>query len=211
MKENMPCPKNWNEMESRGINKFCTSCSKEVLDLSTTNWDDIYNIQKASNFNTCGRYTAKQFKDYPIEISKRNKNFKPILAAVSILLSLSNLSAQSNYQNEISGKIIDHQKEPIPFASIHIENTKFITMSDIDGHFTLKTDTNYTFNSSDSLVVQSLQYQIKKINIEAANDSVKIDLPKNKLSKKIKVELKEEYKYFTVGLIIEKPDTESEK
>lgn len=203
MNKNKPCPEEWDKMEQRGGNKFCNVCSKDVVDLTQTSWEDIYSLQKATNFKTCGRYTSKQFEEYPKEMSKRNLVLKPIAAAAAILISMTNLSAQSAPQ--ISGKITNENNEPLPFCSIQLKDTDFITISDLEGNFQLSADTSYSINSKATLIVHSFGYEQKSIPLYKEKDSLNINLPESEKLDEIIIEIKmEEHEFkgmMTVGMI----------
>lgn len=203
-KNGNPCSENWDKMDPRGKNKFCAVCSKEVVDMTKSSWDEIHAIQLESNFNTCGRYTPEQFEEYPKEMAIRNKLIKPVAAAAAVLLSLSNLSAQTNGP-QISGKITDENNEPLVFCQVLIPNTEYITLSDFEGNFKLQTDSNFKFKHTDSLFIQPMELSYKPKTVAIQPDSVNINLTKSEMLNEIIIEVKMEEQEFkglmTVGMI----------
>ncbi len=80
--------------------------------------------------------------------------------ALWLLFFTSFLSAQE----EIKGKIVDENNQPLLGANVFWQNTATGTTSDIDGNFTLKKS-----NESDNLVVSYIGYKTKKITITATD------------------------------------------
>ena len=67
--------------------------------------------------------------------SKFNFNLKGIPLLLLLMLSYSNIQAQSNV---LKGKILDKKtKEPLPFATVSIKGTDHGTVSNFLGEFTL--------------------------------------------------------------------------
>ena len=80
--------------------------------------------------------------------------------ALWLLFFTSFLSAQE----EIKGKIVDENNQPLLGANVFWQNTATGTTSDIDGNFTLKKS-----NESDNLVVSYIGYKTKKITITSTD------------------------------------------
>ncbi len=199
-----PCTENWDKMDPKGKNKFCAVCSKEVVDMTKSSWEEIHAIQLESSFNTCGRYTPTQFKEYPKEMAIRNKLIKPVAATAAVLLSLSNLTAQTNGP-QIYGKITDENNKPLAFCQVLIPNTEFITLSDFEGYFKLLTDSNFKVKKTDSLLIQPMELTYKPKKVAIQSDSVNVNLTKSEILDEIIIKIKMEELEFkglmTIGMI----------
>ena len=70
------------------------------------------------------------------------------------------ISTQSIAQ-QVSGFIVDEEKSPIPFVSIHIQNSSNGTIANSKGYFSIEAQ-----NSNDTLVFSCIGYELAKLNIE---------------------------------------------
>lgn len=90
-----PCSENFDKMTPSGEGSFCSSCAKNVIDLSRkTNSEIAKFISESKNANICARVKASQLKE-EFEFNEVSKltNFKYAAVAASILL-VSNVSGQ---------------------------------------------------------------------------------------------------------------------
>jgi hypothetical protein len=83
---------------------------------------------------------------------------KLVITTLLFLFSFQCILAQS----AISGKIVNTKNEPIPYATIRIENTNKGTISNDIGVFTMVVTTE---NKDKRLVISSLGYKTKKITL----------------------------------------------
>ena len=74
-------------------------------------------------------------------------------------IAVPNALSATNFPVTISGTLIDSKANPIPFASVAIENSPVGTTSDMQGNFHLKTEQADSFN----LLVRSVGYREKRI------------------------------------------------
>lgn len=86
-----------------------------------------------------------------------------------MVFSFSNLNAQS----DIFGKIVDENKEPLPFANILIKGSTTGTTSDFDGNFSLNKVSN-----TDVLIISMLGFKTKEI-IVGSERTIEIILIEN--------------------------------
>ena len=64
-----PCHENWNTMTPREKGRFCSSCSKTVIDFTKKTTEEIqeYLIENKNN-KVCGHFYKKQLDSIVIEI-----------------------------------------------------------------------------------------------------------------------------------------------
>ncbi len=62
-----PCPEDWNKMTPNDNGRFCTSCSKNVVDFTNMLPDEIQ-VYFQKNSNVCGRFKNTQLESLTIQI-----------------------------------------------------------------------------------------------------------------------------------------------
>ncbi|WP_299889927.1 carboxypeptidase-like regulatory domain-containing protein [uncultured Lacinutrix sp.] len=90
---------------------------------------------------------------------------KVILSTLFFLFSFQCILAQSI----ISGKIVDSNNEPIPFAHIRLENTNIGTISNDIGEFKLVV---HIKNKNKLLIISSLGYKTEKITLNNEHQAI---------------------------------------
>lgn len=66
-----PCHEKWNEMTPKDKGRFCSSCSKTVVDFTKKSTNEITNyIIENRNQQVCGHFYKKQLDTITIEIPK---------------------------------------------------------------------------------------------------------------------------------------------
>ena len=164
---NKPCRQQWNSMTNNDIGKYCSHCSKTVIDFTNLSDIEIIQVIEKSSGRLCGRLTNKQL-NRPLYVAKPQSNSSKLykILAGLILVGTSNnvlstnktplfeirksIESENEYisnienpvakdsSNIVKGKVIDEQsKEPIPFASVIIKGTKTGVSTNIDGEFVL--------------------------------------------------------------------------
>jgi hypothetical protein len=90
-----PCHENWDAMTTVDKGKFCSSCSKEVIDFSLLTDAEVLNYFKKSTGNTCGRFTNDQLQR-PLQETRieKKKGWKWLLASITSLIMISRTQAQ---------------------------------------------------------------------------------------------------------------------
>lgn len=89
-----------------------------------------------------------------------------------LLFLLSSLISVSAFAHRLSGVVQDSEGQPVPYATVYVENTTLGVVTDLKGEFFLELDKgNY------NLVVSCLSYQKKTVPVEiAGNTELKIEL-----------------------------------
>jgi TonB-linked SusC/RagA family outer membrane protein len=91
--------------------------------------------------------------------------------------AIDNITAAENKpaDREVSGVVLNEKKEPIPGASVSINGTDIGTLTDTKGRFRLSVPAN----ESVTLVISSVGYQNKTVEVNAGTASVNITLSTN--------------------------------
>ena len=120
-----PCHENFNNMTPNANGSFCSSCAKNVIDLSTkTNSEVAKFIAESKDKNICARLNVSQLEQtFEYYTHPKNNNFKYAVAVAASVLLTSNIVAQDNKQpvttvqtceakppKRMVGKIAVHQK-----------------------------------------------------------------------------------------------------
>lgn len=95
-------------------------------------------------------------------------------------------------QTKVSGRVLDSQKQPIPFANIILANSTVGTITDENGSFYLESDKNHNaitvsfvgFETKTVPLTQRATYQLDIILEEEANSLEEVVIYKGKTSKK---------------------------
>jgi len=89
---------------------------------------------------------------------------KTTIYSLVLIFALTNLTAQTAQNFRLSGQIKDIEtQEPVPYATIVVLN-KLAAVADDQGNFSLFAE-NARLETNDSLIIQSLGYQSKKMPI----------------------------------------------
>lgn len=152
--------------------KFCTECSKEVIDFTKFDNSEIVKVIEQSKGRICGRMSVSQL-DRPIEIqSKKNRSkLYKTLTAIFLIGSAGSVLAtplpstpnnsnvpknESNYKrinlkqikkdslkDIIKAQVLTEFEEPIPDANILIEELNLQIVTDSDGYFSINLPKNF--------------------------------------------------------------------
>ena len=114
-----PCHEDWNKMTSVEKGKFCSVCTKEVIDFTQKSDEELFKFVK-NNKNACGRFKTTQL-DRPIKLERKSQA-SLVPYAASLLLPLAMLNTGESYAQGTS-KISEK-----PFISLGIgSSNKFDT------------------------------------------------------------------------------------
>lgn len=92
-----PCTQEWNSMTENSCGRFCSNCSKSVIDLSNMNDSELINFAENNSGKFCGRVKATQLNRTIIKsIQEPKKGFSYKLLASIFLLNPSQGSSVSN-------------------------------------------------------------------------------------------------------------------
>jgi hypothetical protein len=139
-----PCHENWDNMSPVAKGKFCSGCSKDVVDFSLMADHEVLNFFKNSSGNTCGRLHTDQLQRpiHPTKIDKK-KNWHWLVASFTSLLIMSKSQAQKkNTTPEMIGKVL--------FATEQPKTTK----CELTGSVKVVTDTTKPACTKDSVISQ---------------------------------------------------------
>jgi hypothetical protein len=98
-----PCHEDWQKMTQTEKGKFCSVCTKEVIDFTSKTDEDLVKILSDSK-NTCGRFKKTQLnREVKLE-RKSGLNLAPYAASLLLPLSLLNTTHASSSNNSVSEK-----------------------------------------------------------------------------------------------------------
>lgn len=146
-----PCTENWNEMTPNEQGRFCSSCQKSVVDLTSKTDRQILQIYEQNEGKLCGRALPKQLnRSFSLEQPYvRKTKLKAFTALIASILGFGHLNAQEvvvtapkmetkiystkcgaalNSTKEttaatIKGKVTDQDTgEGLPFANVILES-----------------------------------------------------------------------------------------
>jgi hypothetical protein len=96
MQKPPPCYQDWDAMAKVPGGRLCAQCDKTIVDFSKKTWQDILEIQKASEFSTCGKYSTKQIRHWgyqpPVTDLAWFRKFS--FTSLLVLLGLKSVDAQ---------------------------------------------------------------------------------------------------------------------
>ena len=97
-----PCHEDWNRMKPEAQGRFCSSCSKTVVDFSTMSDFSIVNyLENNKHQSVCGRFAEDQLAKTYLWTKPHQSVFSFDLKAVALGLALSTFSAiPTQAQNE---------------------------------------------------------------------------------------------------------------
>lgn len=134
-----PCHEDWDQMKPEAQGRFCSSCSKTVVDFSSMSDFSIVNYLEAKkNESVCGRFRPSQM-DKTYSLPKPHQVFQFDLKAVALGLALTTFSAihvdaqvapidttQVIYQEPLDGMVsaieyYDHTDEKFTSGTILVD------------------------------------------------------------------------------------------
>ncbi|MCF8424851.1 MAG: carboxypeptidase-like regulatory domain-containing protein [Bacteroidia bacterium] len=122
LKIDNPCGQEWTSMTKTDFGKFCSNCSKTVVDFTQLTDNEVLQIVKQNSGKLCGRLTQDQL-NRALELYKptNTSRFHKILAGLLLVGTSENLPATDHQklQNEIVTNI-DNKKtnsEPLEIKS----------------------------------------------------------------------------------------------
>jgi hypothetical protein len=184
IKVGTPCSEKWETFEKRGLNGYCNSCAKEVVDFTKMSDSEIKNYFKRSTGEVCGRMRTNQQKIYSDTSRFSLKPLTPVLMVSSAFL-FSGISANAQSKDEteqtsrkdkyqskenirpnnsnriITGIVTDDTGEKLPGVNISIKGTTSETHSDLNGHYRIEV------NSSDFLIFSFIGFDTKEVPVGA--------------------------------------------
>lgn len=109
-----PCHADWDQMKPEAQGRFCSSCSKTVVDFSTMSDFSIVNyLENNKHQSVCGRFAEDQLAKTYLWTKPHQSAFSFDLKAVALGLALSTFSAlPSHAQNVTPVELNDSITEP---------------------------------------------------------------------------------------------------
>ncbi len=98
-----PCPQDWDLMWKNECGKFCSRCSKTVIDFSDLTDEEVYKIINRTTEKICGHITVNQL-NRAISHRASNKNI-PLLKLVAGLLFIGFPKASTTFGRQIGSNI----------------------------------------------------------------------------------------------------------
>ncbi|WP_298543035.1 carboxypeptidase-like regulatory domain-containing protein [uncultured Aquimarina sp.] len=182
-----PCNENFKNFSPTEKGGFCNSCTKEVIDFSTMNSQEIVHYFETNTIkNTCGRFSSNQLTTYTHTAPKRKSIsfISGIAFAFITLFSFTKTQAQniksqirttdknpSKFQNIVNENditvkgMVSENGIPLPGANIILEGTTVGTSTDFDGNFEFPVQ----LKEGDVLIFSYIGFTSKKIVIKDRN------------------------------------------
>lgn len=156
-----PCHEDWDKMQPKDNGRFCSSCSKTVVDFTIMMSDEVKNyfIQNRNN-NVCGRFKKSQLDTITIQIPSRV------------------LYTQTHYHKMFLLALFIAMGTTLFSCADKDGNKKKIEKVEVIEDYSPKTDTK--FNSEDSILKKTTPpylstQHVSTIKIEPTGSSVYID------------------------------------
>ncbi len=157
------CQQKWSEMDPAQDGRYCSACSKIVIDFTTMNDEQIIKyLEYQKKTNLCARLSNEQMERVNYILQKTPQSNKYLVTLLFSFLLYSNIFAQdkpyrinntitSSHVDSIviSGKL-ESLNDVVPFASITVSNSSMNTFSGLDGKFEIHL-------SKDQVVNQNLE------------------------------------------------------
>lgn len=185
----VPCTENWTNFSPSTNGRYCSTCSKTVVDFTQMNDQEVLNYFNAKPSHTCGRLRADQLKIYSTHPVTKSNSASALMKMgfVGLLLLLLNKPAQAQMnlssadiemvQHEasgftshestvfmISGKVVDDSGAPLPGCSIVLKGTNYGTVTNGDGTFSFP----HELKEGDILIFSFIGYQSKEYVVTGA-------------------------------------------
>ena len=188
-----PCHENWEAMTPAEKGRFCSVCSKTVLDFTKASDKEIISYLN-NNKNACGRFNNYQL-NRDLIIPKQKSSYWFITAA-SVLgfLGLNNQTVFSQIPpkteqtdkiktthdttkttlglKKITGVVSD-ELGPLAGASIEVIGINRTTATDFDGNFTIEVE------EGQKLLISYIGFHNKEIIVDSNTQHVSIKLEEN--------------------------------
>ena len=165
-----PCTERWDKMTPTQQGAYCSSCNKQVIDLTAKTENEIYELVTQHNGEMCARLTKQQLNT-PIRKSELVNgwfNWRAIAASLGALLAFEKTKAATTGDsitvaaydhtrtnktepdttpvkpNTITGIVVDSEtNEPLKYATVFIKDLHISTVTDSNGVFTIENASLY--------------------------------------------------------------------
>lgn len=188
-----PCDENYDNFTPTSKGGFCSTCTKEVIDFTAMNSDDIatfFSTQSAKN--TCGRFKSSQLKTYEVPLQKRSYKSMITTLAMAVLGLFAFQKAEAQNTNNSGKTVINTQstyqektitvkgtvKEngmPLPGVDIYLAGTAVGTTTDFEGNFKFP----QKLKKGDVLVFNYVGFKTQKVTVDTTIDPMHVALDLN--------------------------------
>lgn len=134
LKIDKPCEQEWNSMMPDGKGKYCSHCSKTVIDFTNLTDNQVVQFIENTSGKFCGRLSNAQLNR--ILETSQNSNYSylyKILTGLLLLGGAKNIDAQSNINTDIEISTLLDNKEFKEQNEVNIETLPDSSMNYIEG------------------------------------------------------------------------------
>jgi hypothetical protein len=191
LKIDSPCKQNWDSMKQDVNGKFCSHCSKTVIDFTKLTDNQVVQIIDQTSDKLCGRFTEHQLNRVLKSTQPSGNSYVYKILAGLLLFGLSkatvaadtitkteiiphekNENLKPEYieiqadstKNIIQGFVFDSASRlPLDYASILIKGTRTGTLSEADGSFKLAVPDGLIKSDSLTLVITYVGYKTTEL------------------------------------------------
>ena len=188
-----PCHENWEAMTPAEKGRFCSACSKTVLDFTKASDREIVTYL-SNNKNTCGRFNNYQLnRDLIIPKQKSSYWFIATTSVLGFLgLNSQTVFSQIPLKTEQTDKIkttqdstkttlglkkitgvVSDEHGPIAGANVFVKGTTKGTTTDFDGNFTIEVE------EGQKLLISYIGFHNKEIIVDSSTQHVSVKLEEN--------------------------------
>jgi hypothetical protein len=207
IKMDKPCSEDWTSMTMNEIGKFCSNCSKNVVDFTDLPDDKIFQIIEQTNGNVCGRFKEEQLNRLVVQSNgyATNTHLSKLVAGMLLLSTTNNTTAHEQHSNieivsELNNANSSHKNKDVltqnPLLSDDLKNiirgqvlnsetkkpvsTAKVKFKGTDIGIFTDINGNFEFYIPDSLLKEVMIFQV--ISNDQANEFTvaKKDLPLSK-------------------------------
>jgi len=145
-----PCTERWNAMQGDDLNKFCSTCQKNVRNFEGFSESEVIKILELEQTTVCGRFRITQIEDINRILRKRSQN-KMSQKAASMLIgaillgsscSTNNVFPHEHYTKAevkisspinnsdslnhsiVIGRTTDEEGKPISFVNVQVDKNQ---------------------------------------------------------------------------------------
>jgi TonB-dependent SusC/RagA subfamily outer membrane receptor len=172
---NNPCHEDWETMTPTERGKFCSNCSKEVIDFSNATDNEIIKFIEASKGKLfCGQFEATQLNRWleQTELKRTNPALYRWLLGLLLLTSTQTVIAQDNRNHVqieakeknpkscgvgiVKGFVFDTLGKPVYHASIRLVGSDTSKLTDENGGFSIQANIGDTLSAyKDKVLINS--------------------------------------------------------
>lgn len=181
-----PCHENFKNMIPNANGSFCSSCAKNVIDLSTkTNREVAQFIAQSKDKNICARLNVSQLEQtFEFETQAKNQNLKYAVAVAASVLLTTSVAAQDNKQPVATAQTCEAKPVKHLIGKVAVQQQKKVVIT-ING-FVLDKKTNKPFAAETypNLSIYAIG-AAKNVSIDPKTGAYSLDVEMNENTKTI--------------------------